>query len=263
MSIFESVVKTQSYVVFLKMSGMTASLFFGYLETRKLDFASAAGTAGGGCTLLHGFTSFVSSEGHAFSISKTGVPFSYVIVRGLQCLVRFAHACWEMMGPIKPAQAFLLQEDHTYKNDVSHGVTQTKPRIDYGEGAAGQQHGLCEEEVQLRVQVRNSVDEVVVRMRPEKVDLTGHRGLVELPEEMRRCTVRVRELVVASSELETLPEWLGELARLEVLRLGHATLEEVCVGYRSEKKREGCDGLTTLPDGIRVLTALKTLDLSG
>jgi hypothetical protein len=43
MSIFESVVETTSYVVFLKMSKLTASLFFGYLEARKLNFASTAG----------------------------------------------------------------------------------------------------------------------------------------------------------------------------------------------------------------------------
>jgi hypothetical protein len=72
-------------------------------------------------------------------------------------------------------------------------------------------------------------------VRPEKVDLTGHRGLVELPEEMRRCAVRVRELAVASSALEMLPEWLGEFARLEVLRLGHTTLEEVEVGVTGTK----------------------------
>jgi hypothetical protein len=87
--------------------------------------------------------------------------------------------------------------------------------------------------------VRNSADEVVVRLRSEKVDLTGHRGLVELPEEMRRCAVRVRELAVASSALETLLGWLGELARLQVLRLGHATFEEGEVG-----------SLTELPEGL-------------
>ena len=70
--------------------------------------------------------------------------------------------------------------------------TAAKPLIDHGEGAAGEKHGQCEEEVQLRVRVRNSADEVVVRVRPEKVDLTGHRGLVELPEEKRRCAVRVQ-----------------------------------------------------------------------
>ena len=90
--------------------------------------------------------------------------------------------------------------------------TAATPLMDHGEGAAGEKHAQCEEEVQLRVRVRNSGDAVVVRVRPEKVDLTGHRGLVELPEEMRRCAVRVRELAVASSALETLPEWLGDLA---------------------------------------------------
>ncbi len=64
--------------------------------------------------------------------------------------------------------------------------TTANPLIDHREGAAGEKHGQCEEEVQLRVRVRNSVDGVVVQVRPESVDLTGHRGLVELPEEMRR-----------------------------------------------------------------------------
>jgi hypothetical protein len=110
-------------------------------------------------------------------------------------------------------------------------------------------------------EVRNIADEVVVRVRSEKVGLTGHRGMVgmvELPEEIRRCAVRVQELAVASSALETLPEWLGELALSEVLRLGYATivqLEEVLVGNRDERKREGCNRQTVLPDGIRVLTA--------
>ncbi len=111
MRIFEWVVKTQSYVVFIKMSGLAASLLFGYLEARKLDFASAAGAAGGGRTLLHGFTRFVSSEGHAFSLNKTGVPALHVIVEGLQGMLHLAHTCWEMMGPVKTAQAYLLSED--------------------------------------------------------------------------------------------------------------------------------------------------------
>jgi hypothetical protein len=166
----------------------------------------------------------------------------------------------ETEGPAKKRRLVVLPEGHA--GDGSPG-TPAKPLIDNGEGTAGEKHGQCEEEVLLRVRVRNSADELVVRVCPEKVDLTGLRGLVELPEEMRRCAVRVRELAVASSALETLPEWLGELARLEVLRLGHATLEEEWVAYRMERKRAGCDRLTALPDGIRVLTALKTLDLSG
>jgi hypothetical protein len=111
MIIFESVVETQSYVVFIKLSGLAAFLLMGYLEARKLDFASAAGAAGGGRSLLHGFTSFVSSEGHAFSLNKTGLPALHVIVEGLQGMLHLAHTCWEMMGPVKTAQAFLLSEE--------------------------------------------------------------------------------------------------------------------------------------------------------
>jgi hypothetical protein len=62
--------------------------------------------------------------------------------------------------------------------------------------------------------------------------------------------VRVRELAVASSALETLSEWLDDLACLEVLRLGHATLEEGRVGNRYERKIEGCDGLTAPTGGV-------------
>ena len=132
-------------------------------------------------------------------------------------------------APAKKQRLAVLPEGHA--GDGGQGMA-AKPLTDHGEGAAGETHGQCEEEVQLRVRVRNSADAVVVRVRPEKVDLTGHHGLVELPEEMRRCAVRVRELAVASSALETLPEWLVELACLEVLHLGHATLEYLTVGFR-------------------------------
>ena len=40
MSIFDSVVETQKYVVFLKVSGLVVSLLFDCLKSRKLDFAS-------------------------------------------------------------------------------------------------------------------------------------------------------------------------------------------------------------------------------
>ena len=108
------------------MSGLAASLLFGYLEARKLDLASAAGAAGGGRTLLHGFTSFVSSEGHAFSLIKTGVPASHVIAQGLQCLVHLAHTCWEVMGPVKTAQEFLLQDDRTVELDALVALSSLK-----------------------------------------------------------------------------------------------------------------------------------------
>jgi hypothetical protein len=124
MSIFESLVETQSYVVFIKMIGLAASLLFGYLEACKLDFASATGAAGGGGTLLfHGFTSFVSSEGQAFSLSKTmtcktGMPALHVIVQGLQGMVHLAHTCCKVMGPVKTAQEF-LERDRNVSREMS------------------------------------------------------------------------------------------------------------------------------------------------
>ncbi len=88
-------------------------------------------------------------------------------------------------APAKKRRLEALPEGHA--GDGGPG-TAAKPLIGHGEGAAGEKHGQCEEEVQLTVRVRDSADAVVVRVRPEKVDLTGHRGLVELPEESgARC----------------------------------------------------------------------------
>ncbi len=129
MSIFESVVETQSYVVFMTMSRLTAFLLFGYLEAHKLDLESTAGAAVFGRRWPHGFTSFVSSEGHAVSLSKTGSlskTASHVIVQGLQCLVHLPQTCWEVMGPVKTAQAFLLQNDHTIELDALVALSLSK-----------------------------------------------------------------------------------------------------------------------------------------
>ena len=90
-----------------------------------------------------------------------------------------------------------------------------------------------------------------------------------LPEEMRRCAVRVRELAVASSALETLPEWLGELARLKKLDLqGCTRLTGLPEGLSAltalqTLKLRRCKGLTGLPEGLSALTALQTLNLYG
>ena len=51
--------------------------------------------------------------------------------------------------------------------------------------------------------------------------------------------------------------WVGTLVLQK-----HGQCEEVEAYWRA-RKREGCDRLTALPDGILVLTVLKTLDLSG
>jgi hypothetical protein len=166
MSIFEALVETQSYVVFTKMSGLAASLLFGYLEARKLDLDSAGGAARGGRTLLHGFTSFVSSEGHAFSLSRTGMHSLHVIVQGLQGMVHLAHTCWEMMGPVKTAQAFLLlQEDHTVELDTQDALFLSKQKdVPWEDGSSYE--GRVAEERRMKVVrkiYKNDVSHGVIR----------------------------------------------------------------------------------------------------
>jgi hypothetical protein len=132
-SIFESVVETHSYVVFMKMSALAAFLFFGYLEARKLDFASAAGAASGCRTFLHGFTNFVSSEGQTLNLSKTDTTTKralLIIIEGLLCMMHLAHSCLEVvtevMGPIKTVK----ERDRNASREMS-GVGQGQGRTNH------------------------------------------------------------------------------------------------------------------------------------
>jgi hypothetical protein len=92
-------------------------------------------------------------------------------------------AVWICAGAAAAGTAYYLYQ-YAAQRECKGGVhagdespgTAAKPLIDYGEGAAGEHHGRCEEEVQLRVRVQNSTDEVVVRVRPERVDLTPWPG---------------------------------------------------------------------------------------
>ncbi len=164
MSIFKSLVETQSYVVFTKLSGLAASLLFGYLEARKLDLASAGGAARGGRTLLHGFTIFVSSEGHAFSLSRTGMHSLHVIVQGLQGMVHLAHTCWEMMGPVKTAQAFLLlQEDHIVELDTQEALFLSKQKDVPWEDGSHDEGRVAEESRMKEVRKIYNVSHGVIR----------------------------------------------------------------------------------------------------
>jgi hypothetical protein len=107
--IFEKVVKTQSYVAFLKMRRLTAYILFGYLEARKLESEAVAGAAGGTSTLLWGFNLFVSSEGHIFNRTNAHMhtkSASLAIVKGLQCLVHHLDPGFLILGPFKPAVEF-------------------------------------------------------------------------------------------------------------------------------------------------------------
>jgi len=88
--------------------------------------------------------------------------------------------------------------------------------------------------------------EVVTHVRVDKVDLLAHTRLMTLPEALRGLTA-MRELWVASIELETLTEWLGKLRGLKVLRVGG-------------NSKHPCP-LQALPASLGVLTGLTTLDL--
>jgi len=113
--IFERVVKTKSYLALMKMTGLAACLFFGYLEARKLDMASAAGAAGSSRALLHGFNSAVSSAGHTFSVSRADSPAGAwaVVVQGLRCVAHGVDADFNMLGPFKTAADFLERDRST------------------------------------------------------------------------------------------------------------------------------------------------------
>ena len=104
------------------------------------------------------------------------------------------------------------------------------------------------EEVDLRLRLEGG-REVVARVRPDKVDLSEYGTLAALPEDLRRLAGQLRELEVRSTALEALPAWVGELSRLEVLRVGVKDfLSETCP-------------IRELPASLGALTGLQTLDL--
>ena len=116
---------------------------------------------------------------------------------------------------------------------------------------------------------------VQIRVRVYKVDLSAHTGLLELPKELRYLT-KMRELTVVSTAIMTLPEWLGELCKLEVLRV-RGTDSGLCGGCPLQVLPESlgaltglktldlmyCDTLTALPESLGALTGLEDLELSG
>ena len=100
----QSVVKTQSYVAFMRIPKLASLLLFEYLEVRKLEDASAAGAAGGSNLLLHGFCTFVSSSGRVCTLADADVPVRCAqptVVQGLRCLARLPTPAFELMGPIR------------------------------------------------------------------------------------------------------------------------------------------------------------------
>ena len=109
------------------------------------------------------------------------------------------------------------------------------------------------EDVVLHLRVLNKDRqeiEVVTRVGVDTVDLSAHTGLLALPEALRGLTA-IQELMVVSTALKMLPEWLGELRTLEILRVG---------GKVDDNFLEKCP-LCSLPGSIGALTGLKSLHL--
>jgi Leucine-rich repeat (LRR) protein len=102
---------------------------------------------------------------------------------------------------------------------------------------------LAAESSHLSVSSRGK-KEAVANVSVVKPDLSEHKTLLEVPEELRRFKEHLQELKVASQSLNALPEWLGEMRNLQKLDLSY------------------CSGLTALPESMGRLTGLQKLDLS-
>ena len=99
-------------------------------------------------------------------------------------------------------------------------------------------------ELRLRVKAGEGEAEQIVWVRPDFVDLTDHKTLVELPEELLACAGRMWALAVRSTLLKAMPAGLGAFTGMQSLIL------------------HKCSGLTALPAGLGALTVLQRLDLS-
>jgi hypothetical protein len=133
--VVENVVKTQSYVAFLRMHKLASLLLFEFLEVGKLQDNSSSGPARSQSLLFQGFRMFISSSGLMFSLTDQDAPARRVmpfVRQGLQRLAQLPAEAWGMMGPVSTAkdflsgvatksvtaQGFLLQDDRTIELDA-------------------------------------------------------------------------------------------------------------------------------------------------
>ena len=87
-SVVNHVVKTQSYVAFMRMPSLASLLLFEYLEVRKSEHLSQAAACSSPAP-LHGFRMFVSSTRRIFSLTDADMRARRAmptVIRGLQCL---------------------------------------------------------------------------------------------------------------------------------------------------------------------------------
>ena len=90
--------------------------------------------------------------------------------------------------------------------DGGSGSTPKRRRIGFSADVEMEEAEENDDPVELRLRVRqgytNHEKIEVVSVRPDVVDLVAHEGLMALPEELRRCAGRMRELRVKSGVMK-------------------------------------------------------------
>jgi len=213
-------------------------------------------------------------------------------------------AAVEAGANLAPTRAESLSEDGSGEDDAADAGEDTEEDEEEEDGRSRGEPGC--EELRVRVWTRGTdrdlcrADHAVVRVRADSIDLTA-LPIIELPADLRRLaghTARVQgeevvgrkvqggikrlrkgkvfdplppcpvlELAVASRVLEEVPEWVGDLAALVVLRLTSARLTSLPLGLArlgalTTLQLRQCTGLCCLPD-LALLTSLQVLDLQG
>jgi len=121
----------------------------------------------------------------------------------------------------------------------------------------------------VNVQGTNPHIDRVAYVQAADVDLSEHKDLLEVPEDVRRFKKYLLVIRVSSSFLVALPEWLGDLVMLEELDLHGCELLKVLPERLWDLMRlkkinlAGCKGLLTLSERLGNLTGLEELDLGG
>ena len=156
-SILDLVVKTRSYVRFLRMHRLAEVIFFGGLQVVKLEVAQGGGAAAGGGDELHGFCSFASSTGQVLSLTHADEPaHSTTVVEGLRFLSHLEAYELDMWSPFKVGSAFLTgtapTKWHSEEKDAAggraaSGLAWTRPQHLLGAQERGEEaeaiHSAC------------------------------------------------------------------------------------------------------------------------
>ena len=95
----------------------------------------------------------------------------------------------------------------------------------------------------------------------------SNRGLTEIPVDVRKRSMEIERLDLTENPLERLPEWIGELSRLQELRVARCHLASLPTEIAQLTSLKVFDlsnnPLRTLPEPMRHLTGLQTLGLNG